>query len=60
METPDTRVVLVTVGDEESGLVLVRKVVEEKIVACGNLLPGVTSVLNGMEAYRKKGKSYLS
>jgi periplasmic divalent cation tolerance protein len=40
----DTRVVLVTVGDKETGLVLVRKVVEEKIAACGNLLPGVTSV----------------
>ena len=48
--TPEVRVVLVTVPDMDTGLRLVRRLVEEGLVACGNVIPGVTSV------YRWEGK----
>ena len=40
----DARVVLVTVPDAGAAEVLVRTLVEEGVVACGNILPGVTSL----------------
>lgn len=43
------RVVLVTVPDEAVAESLVRRLVEERVVACGNILSGVTSI------YRWKG-----
>jgi periplasmic divalent cation tolerance protein len=44
------RVVLVTTPDRESALTLARTLLEEGRVACGNILPGMTSV------YRWKGE----
>jgi periplasmic divalent cation tolerance protein len=43
---PDTgtRVVLVTFPDESAAEALVGRLVEERLVACGNILPGVTSI----------------
>lgn len=38
------RVVLVTAPDRESATTLTRRLVEEGRVACGNILPGLTSV----------------
>jgi periplasmic divalent cation tolerance protein len=43
-DTSEVRVVLVTVPDAETGLELARRVVEEKLAACGNVIPGVRSV----------------
>jgi periplasmic divalent cation tolerance protein len=43
------RVALVTVPDAEAGRELARKVVEERLAACGNVIPGLVSV------YRWKG-----
>jgi len=43
-------VVLVTTPDPGTGLALVRELVESRLAACGNLIPGVTSV------YRWKGE----
>ena len=43
------RVVLVTSPDLDSALSMVRRVVQERLAACGNVLPGITSV------YRWKG-----
>lgn len=40
----DARVVLVTVPDTGAAEVLVRTLVEEGVVACGNILPGITSL----------------
>lgn len=40
----EVRVVLVTVPDEESGLALARSLVDERLVACANLVPGLRSV----------------
>lgn len=45
----ETRVVLVTAPDPATAESLVRRLVEEGVVACGNILPGVTSI------YRWKG-----
>ena len=44
------RVVLVTVPDEKTGLNLARALVEERLAACVNILPGVRSV------YRWEGR----
>ncbi len=38
------RVVLVTVPDVDAGIILARRVVQEKLAACGNVIPGLTSV----------------
>jgi periplasmic divalent cation tolerance protein len=50
MDAPDRgvpdeiRVVLVTVPDAEAALALARQVVEDRLAACGNVIPGVKSV----------------
>ena len=38
------RVVLVTVPDEDAGRTLARRIVQERLAACGNVIPGLTSV----------------
>jgi periplasmic divalent cation tolerance protein len=38
------RVVMVTVPDPDSGCALARRVVAEGLAACGNVIPGLTSV----------------
>lgn len=43
-DVPDARVVLVTVPDPETGRSLARRVVEDRLAACGNVIPGLTSV----------------
>lgn len=37
------RVVLTTVGDEEAGSALARELVERRLAACVNLIPGIRS-----------------
>jgi len=39
-----TRVVLMTAPDREVAERIVRTLVEERLVACGNIVPGVTSI----------------
>jgi periplasmic divalent cation tolerance protein len=46
----EVRIVLTTVADAGSGEALVRTLVEERLIACGNLIPGVLSI------YRWEGK----
>ena len=41
---PTARIVLVTAPDPAVAESLVRRLVEEGVVACGNILPGVTSI----------------
>lgn len=36
--------VLSTLANEEQGRALARRLVEERLIACGNLVPGVTSI----------------
>ncbi len=38
------RVVLVTVPNQETGEFLAREMVEERLAACGNVIPGLVSV----------------
>ena len=40
----DVRVVLVTAPDRDAAVALVRTLVDERLAACGNILPGVTSI----------------
>ena len=40
----DVLVVLVTAPDLETARILVRSVVDERLAACGNILPGMTSI----------------
>lgn len=40
----DTRVVLITAPDQETAENLVRTLLEERLIACGNIMPGVTSL----------------
>ena len=44
MSGTDVVVVLVTAPSKESALELARRVVEESLAACGNVIPNVTSV----------------
>jgi periplasmic divalent cation tolerance protein len=44
------RVVLVTVPNADEGCMLARRLVSERLAACGNVIPGLTSV------YRWKGE----
>jgi len=46
----EVRIVLVTVPDAETGRSLARSVVEDRLAACGNVIPGLLSV------YRWKGE----
>lgn len=45
----EIRTVLMTVPDPSTGETLARRLVEERLAACGNVIPGVVSV------YRWKG-----
>jgi periplasmic divalent cation tolerance protein len=47
---PAPRVVLITCPDPESGRALARQLVERRLVACVNLVPGITSI------YRYEGQ----
>lgn len=49
-EATPVRVVLVTAPDSESGASIARKLVQERLVACVNLLPAVRSI------YRWEGR----
>ncbi|MBD3334456.1 MAG: divalent cation tolerance protein CutA [Candidatus Eisenbacteria bacterium] len=40
----EVRIILVTVPDHDTALRLARRVTEEKLAACVNVLPGLTSV----------------
>jgi periplasmic divalent cation tolerance protein len=54
MSDPSVRVVLVTAPDAEVGASLARHLVEERLAACVNVLPGVRSV------YRWEGEIHES
>lgn len=43
-ETDGTRIVLMTAPDADAAESLVRTLVDERLVACGNVMPGLTSI----------------
>ena len=42
--TSDISLVLSTLANEEQARVLARQLVEERLIACGNIFPGLTSI----------------
>lgn len=56
---PDAVVVLTTMPDEESAGELATKLVEERAIACANIVPRVTSVYRWDEQIRREGESLL-
>lgn len=55
----DARIVLVSVPDEGEGLRIARLLVEEKLIACGSLVPGVTSVFRWEGEVREEREHLL-
>jgi len=55
----EARVVLVTVPDRGEALRLVRLLVEERLVACGNVLPEVTSIFHWEGELREEAEYLL-
>lgn len=55
----DVRVILVTVPDLEEGKRIARAVVEERLAACVNLVPGVLSVYRWQEGVEEAGEVLL-
>jgi periplasmic divalent cation tolerance protein len=55
----DAVVVLVTVPSAEKAVELARAVVEERLAACGNVLPGVRSVYRWQGAVQEDGEALL-
>ncbi len=53
------RVVLATAGDTDTGLDLVRQVVREGLAACGNVVPGITSVFEWEGSMREETEVLL-
>ena len=52
----DVSLVLTTVPDPETGERIVRQLVEERLVACGSLLPGMTSIFRWQGAVQREGE----
>lgn len=50
MTDPDVRLALVTLADAASAEAMVLRLVEEGVVACGNIVPGLSSI------YRWRGE----
>ncbi len=50
MDLPEARLLLSTFADEESASSVLRQLLEERLIACGTMIPGARSL------YRWKGK----
>ena len=53
------RVVLVTAPDEAVAESLVRRLVEERAVACGNIVPGLTSIYRWEDAVEHEREALI-
>lgn len=58
-ESGRVAVVLTTVPDAERGEALARTLVDERLVACGNLVPGITSIFRWSGEVQKEGEVLL-
>ncbi|HEX7243088.1 MAG TPA: divalent-cation tolerance protein CutA, partial [Longimicrobiaceae bacterium] len=52
----DIALVLTTVPDAETGERIVRALVDERLIACGNLLPGVASIFRWKGEVQREGE----
>ena len=59
MRAADARVVLVTTPDVESARRIARALVEERQAACGNIVPGVTSIFRWQGAVQEQAEALL-
>jgi periplasmic divalent cation tolerance protein len=59
MSDDDVRVVLTTLPDAEAGERLARTLVEERLAACVNLLPGVRSIYRWQGQLEEAGEVLL-
>jgi periplasmic divalent cation tolerance protein len=44
MKEPSLRLLMTTFSDRESAAAVIRSLLEERLIACGSILPGVTSL----------------
>lgn len=59
MDAADARVVLVAAPDADTARALARTLVEERLAACGNVIPGVVSVYRWQGAVQEQGEALL-
>ena len=59
MDAADARVVLVTAPDVESARTLARTLVDERLVACGNIVPTVASVYRWQGGVQEETEALL-
>lgn len=55
----DLSVVLVTVPDDAAGKRLARALLEERLIACANVIPGVTSIYRWEGAVHEEGEGLV-
>ena len=59
MDAGSARVVLVTTPDDDSARAIARTLVEERLAACGNIVPGLTSIYRWQGAVEQAGETLL-
>ena len=59
MSADDIRVVLVTTPDRDSAVAVARQLVSERLAACGNILPGITSIFRWEGAVQEEAEALL-
>jgi len=59
MDARDARVVLVTAPDVAVARALARALVDERLAACGNIVPGVTSIFRWQGAVQEEAEALL-
>jgi periplasmic divalent cation tolerance protein len=59
MQAREARVVLVTTPDETVARTLARALVEERLAACGNIVPAITSIFSWQGAVQQEAEALL-
>lgn len=59
MEATEVRIVLVTTPDAANAAELTRTLVEERLAACGNIVPLVTSIFRWQDEVQQESESLL-
>ncbi len=54
--SPEIRLILTTFADEAAATSVVRTLLEERLIACGSLIPGVTSIYRWKETLEESGE----
>lgn len=59
MRAEDVRIVVVTTPDADTARTIARALVEERLAACGNIVPGIASIYRWQEAVREDAEALL-